>query len=140
MMIRILKAGVFCLVAAAVAGAPLRLVAQTNQNPPAPTQAAADKKAAPAKKRANGPFRGKLAAVDKVAKTITVGKRTFHITPQTKLLKAGAPATLDDAVVGERVTGGFKTADGGQLNATKVTFGPKAEDPAAKKADAKGGN
>jgi len=135
-----LKAGALALLAAAIAGLPVWLEAQTNQNPGALDQAAGEKKEAPAKKRAAGPFRGKLAAVDKAARTITVGKRTFRITSETKIFKGGAPATIEDAVVGERVTGGFRTAEGGRLNATKVTFGPKTEGKgAAKKADAKGG-
>jgi hypothetical protein len=140
MMNRFFKAGAFALVAAVIAGLPVWLEAQTNQNAAAATQAPGEKKEAPAKKRAAGPFRGKLAAVDKVAKTITVGKRTFQITSTTRIFKGGAPATLDDGVVGERVTGGFRTAEDGKLNATKVTFGPKTEGKgAARKADAKGG-
>ena len=83
-----------------------------------------------------GPFHAKLAAVDKTAKTITVGKRTFLITPETKLNKAGKPATLDDAVIGEPVSGYVKPSAEGKLIATKVNFGPKDEQaakPAKKK-------
>ncbi len=140
MMNQILKAGAFALLAAAIAGVPVCLQAQTNQNPAAVTNAAAEKKAAPARRQTAGPFRGKLAAVDKVNKTITVGKRTFQITPETKLFKGATPAALEDAVVGETVSGGFRTAPGGKLNATKVTLGPKTAGKApARKADAKGG-
>lgn len=138
MLNRVLKAGAFALLAAAIAGLPVSLRAQTNQNPAATNNA--QKKQAPAGKRTAGPFRGKLAAVDKVNKTITVGKRTFQITPDTKVFKDGAPATLEEAVVGQNVSGGFKTAPGGKLNATKLTIGPKAERQApAKKADPNGG-
>src|ERR1700756_312715 len=52
-------------------------------------------------KSKGGPFHGKLVAVDKVAKTITVGKRTFLITSETKIKKGGKPATLEGGVVGE---------------------------------------
>lgn len=140
MMNRVLKAGAFALLAAAMAGLPVCLQAQTNQSPAATNNAAAEKNEAPARKRTAGPFRGKLAAVDRVNRTITVGKRTFQITSETKIFKGRTPATLEDAVVGETVSGGFRTAPDGKLNATKLTFGPKTGGKApAKKADAKGG-
>ena len=65
------------------------------------------------KKQGVIPFRGKLASVDKSAKTITVGERTFQITSETKTMKAGKPATLDDAVVGEEVGGQYRKAEDG---------------------------
>ena len=78
-------------------------------------------------KQTAGPFRGKLASMDKAARTITIGKRTFHITSETKILRYGKPGTIEDGVIGEQTSGGFKTAEDGRLVATKVTFGPKAE-------------
>jgi hypothetical protein len=72
------------------------------------------------------PARGKLVSVDKTAKTITVGKRIFHVTAETKLQKAGKPATLDDAVVGEAV-GIFYKDEGGKLMALTLRFGPQPE-------------
>ena len=80
-----------------------------------------------------GPFHGKLVAVDKSGKTITVGKRTFLITSETKLKKAGTPATLDDAVVGEEVSGYIKPREDGKLTATTVNLGPKAGGATAEK-------
>ena len=80
-----------------------------------------------------GPFHGKLVAVDKVAKTITVGKRTFQITSETKIKKAGKPATLDDGVVGEEASGYVKPREDGKLMATTVNFGPKAPAESAEK-------
>jgi hypothetical protein len=140
MMNRILKAGAFVLVAAAIAALPVSIQAQTNQDTAATDNAAGEKKETPAGTRTAGPFRGKLAAVDQVNKTITVGKRTFQITSETRIFKGGAPATLEAGVVGEPVSGGFKTAPDGKLNATKVTFGPKTDGKApAKKAPAKSG-
>jgi hypothetical protein len=73
-----------------------------------------------------GPFHGKLVAVDKIAKTITVGKRTFLVTSETKLKKAGKPATLDEGVVGDQVSGYVKPREDGKLVATTVNFGPKS--------------
>ena len=55
----------------------------------------------PSRQKAAHPFRGKLAAVDKTAKTIKVGKSIYQITSETRLLKGGKPATLGDGVVGE---------------------------------------
>ena len=74
-----------------------------------------------------GPFRGKLAALDKSAKTITVGKRTFHITSETKILRSDKPATLEDSILGEMVSGGFKLSGDGKLMATKLNLGPKVD-------------
>jgi hypothetical protein len=80
-----------------------------------------------AKKKVGHPFRGKLAAVDKVAKTIKVGESIYQITSQTKISKAGKPATLEDGVVGEPVTGFVKTTDDGKMAATSVRFGGKTD-------------
>lgn len=99
-----------------------------------PRVGAADKKPAPAEagKAAKGkslPFTGKLTAVDKQAKTITVGERVFQITSETRITKSGKPATLEDGVVGEEAAGSYKTGEGGKLEATTVRFGAKASKP-----------
>ena len=119
-LIRISLAG---LLAAAVAGMPAQLLSQTPDKTPAESKATAP--AATEKPAKGGPFRGKLAAVDKIAKTIVVGKRTFQITSETKIRKAGKPATLEDGVVGEPVSGYVKPTADGKLAATTVNFGPK---------------
>ena len=115
----ILRAFAIGLLMAGIVGAPARLRAQEKSTKPA-----TEKKE---KKPSAGPFHGKLAALDKTAKTITVGKRTFQITSETRINKEGKPATLDDGVVGEEVSGYVKPDDNGKLVATKVNFGPKAE-------------
>ncbi|HUA68374.1 MAG TPA: hypothetical protein VMA13_07475 [Candidatus Saccharimonadales bacterium] len=74
------------------------------------------------------PFHGKLSAVDMDAMTLTVGKRTFQITAETKILNHGEPATLSDAVVGEPVRGAYKKTDADTLEAVSVYFGAKNED------------
>jgi hypothetical protein len=116
----------------AILALPVGLAAQTTNKP------AAEKKSAPAgadteKTPKAGPFHGKLVAVDRVAKTITVGKRTFQITSETKLKKAGKPATLDAGVVGEVVSGYVKPSPEGKLVATTVNFGPKPAGDAGEK-------
>ena len=70
------------------------------------------------------PFRGKVAAVDKSAATLTVGERVFHVSAQTKLTKQGKTAGLSEAVVGETVTGSYLKAEDGKLNAVSVRLSP----------------
>lgn len=125
------------LLASAVVGAPNHGFAQDNKK----EKPAIEKKEAPKSenKKGRGPFNGKISAVDKIAKTITVGERIFQITSETKLMKGGKPATLDDAAVGEAIGGNFQKGDDGKLNAKTVHLGPKpqAEGEAKKAADAK---
>jgi hypothetical protein len=102
------------------------------QDTKAPSAKQHSEKKEGAKKPIAGPFHGKLKAMDKAAKTITVGNRTFHITSDTVINKAGKPATLNEAVIGEEVSGYVKPNDQGNLVATKLNIGPKVE-PKAKK-------
>ena len=88
--------------------------------------AATDTKSAKAKPL---PFTGKLTGLDKQAKNITVGERVFQITSETKITKAGKPATLEDGTVGEEVGGAYKALDGGKMEAVSVRFGPKTATP-----------
>ena len=85
------------------------------------------------KKQTAGPFHGKLIALDKTAKTITVGKRTFHVTPETKIIKNEKPATINDGVVDDVVSGYFKTSSDGKLTLTTLRFGPKTDSKTAEK-------
>lgn len=79
------------------------------------------------KKQEGLPFKGTVAKIDKDAKTLTVGDKTFQITSETKIKKAGKDATLESGVVGEEVALKYKTAADGKLTALSVRFGPKAE-------------
>lgn len=76
------------------------------------------------------PFTGIVQKVDKTANTITLngkdGGRVFHVTPQTKITKAGQPATLADAKVGEEAAGVFKDIEG-KRTALSLRLGPKLE-------------
>ena len=114
------------------------LAQTTNQPSDKKPAAETDGTAKPAKKAGAGPFHGKLAAIDKLAKTITVGKRTFQITSETKIKKSGKPATLADGVVGEPVSGYVKPSSEGKLLATTVNFGAKAPEPNQKKSAPEG--
>jgi hypothetical protein len=112
------------ILAAVVLGLPVAASAQ-DKTPPTPAAPAA-----PEAKPKAVRFQGKLEAVDKVNKTITVGvevKRVIDITSNTKITKAGKPATLDDGVVGEDVSVSYlKTGDGAdaKYTARSVRFGP----------------
>ena len=109
------------IVAAFAASVPLPVNAQDAKP--------ADKKEAPARAI---PFRGKIAAVDKQAKTIKIGERTFHITADSKIAKPGKPATLDDATVGEDVGGQYREGADKKLNVVSLRIGPRPEAAPAK--------
>jgi hypothetical protein len=95
---------------------------------------------APKKERSN--WSGKLTAVDKTAKTITVTKKdedkVLQITSETKFRKDGKPATLEDGVIGEECGTTYLKADGTNTvdKAVSVRFGPKPESD-KKKSDKK---
>ena len=129
------RAGVVSLIALALAGLPAQLAAQSTNSPAAGKKAAAEKQdtAKAEKKKAPHPFHGKLAKVDKIAKTIKVGESVYQITSETRIKKSGKPATLDDGVEGEEVTGYVKPDASGKLAASSVNFGV----PAGKKSSSK---
>jgi hypothetical protein len=108
--------------AAVLAGLPNQSFAQTTNKVEKKTASATGSSTNNVK---GGPFHGKLTAVDKLSKTIVVGKRTFQISSETKIKKSGKPATLEDGVVGDTVSGYIKPAPDGKLVATTVNFGPK---------------
>jgi len=125
----ILKLIALALLATVIAGLPVCAGAADTSAPA---------KESKAKKPAAIPFHGKLTAVDSTAKTITVGKRTFQITSETKISKkSDIPAMLEDGVVGDNVSGAYKKAEDGKLVATTVKFGATTEKAAARKAKAK---
>jgi hypothetical protein len=129
----ILRIGAASLLAAAIAGMPVQLLAQSTNNPAAAKKSAAGKKDFAGKSKAAHPFHGKLAAVDKTAKTIKVGESVYQITSETKITKAGKPATLQDGVVGELVTGYVKPTEDERMTATTVHFGAKVADKGSEK-------
>jgi len=134
MIKQLLKFGALSLIALAIGSLPLQLSAQTTNKASADKKAATTKDSKGAKKPSAHPFHGNLASVDKVAKTITLGKSTYRITSETKIMKGGKPATLEDGVIGEEVGGYAKPNEAGVMVATSVRFGAK---PAASTADKK---
>lgn len=109
--------------------------------PPVPETKAKVEKRTPAgaRKPATFPFRGTLKAVDKDAMTLTLaGKekdRVIHITSQTRFIRDGKPATLNDAILDGEVAGSARKTDDGRTEAVSVRFGPapgKSSKPAKK--------
>lgn len=129
----VLKIAGLSLLAAVIALAPGQSFAQEKQ--PEKAKSAASEKAAPKGERAL-PFRGKVGAINKTAKTVTVGERVFHITADTRIIKGGKPAKLEDGVIGDEIGGSYRKAQDGKLVAAMVRFGPVPE--GATKAKKKG--
>ena len=96
-------------------------------------EGAKDKSAQPPKsegKQKQMPFRGKISAVDKTAKTVTLeGKeksRAFQITSATKITKDGKPAVMDDLIVGQTVGGSARQTVSGKWEIVTLNLGTKA--------------
>jgi hypothetical protein len=106
-----------------------QLTPGTTASPAASPQATAS----PAAKLATRPmpFLGKISAVDQNAKTFTVmGKqasKTFKVTENTTITKAGAAATMTDIVQDEKARGTYLTQADGTLEARMVKIGPRTE-------------
>ena len=113
----LIKALTFCLLALFVAGSTLPVLAQEKEKQ--------EKKAASPDRKM--PFYGKIAEIDKTAKTVKIGTRTFHFTESTEIIKEGKKATLGDAKIGEIAGGSFQDK-GGKLELVKIRFGEKTED------------
>jgi hypothetical protein len=102
---------------------------ETGSDKPAKAEGAAKEKRG--ERGGRVPFVGKVAAVDKTANTITLdGKerhRVIHLTAETRITKAGKPATIDDASVGEQVAGQIVKSASGQEDAVSLRIGPRPE-------------
>ena len=105
------------LAATALIAAPATIYAQD--------AAATTPAATPAPKKHGAGVHGAVVAVDATAQTVTVGTKTYNVTSDTKITKAGQPATLSDITVGETVSIGYKKDEAGKLNATTIHVGAK---------------
>jgi len=126
------------LVAATIVATPATVRAQdaVTNAPAVSDQMSVQTTNAPAKmhkKHDRSTVTDKLTAVDTNAMTLTVGERTFEITSETIITKAGEPATLSDGVTGETAGVAFKKGVDGKLAATNIHFGAKAEGDKKKK-------
>ena len=113
------KIALIGLIAAGIA-APLLLSAQDASTNATDTATAP---ATPHKHKHGAPFHGTVGSLDTNAMTLTVGSYTFSITSRTKITSNGEPATLADGVLGERVSGMYRTNQDGSLDAVAVHFG-----------------
>jgi hypothetical protein len=78
---------------------------------------------------------GVLGASDLAAKVCSINQlqlskcqSTYQISSAPRITKAGKPATLDDGVIDEPVSGFDKPTDDGKLTATTVHSGAKVEE------------
>jgi len=120
------KAVVLAVIAAGLVVGTCHVSAQTNTN-------GAAAKAKTEKRKSKGfPFRGKVAKIDNIAKTLTVGERTFQVSSKARITKDGKPAVLNDGKVGEPVTGYVRKSENGQLDAVTIHFGKHPSKPKVK--------
>src|ERR1051325_8137854 len=79
------------------------------------------------RKQKQTPFRGKVGAVDKIAKTVTLeGKkksRTFQVTSASKITNEGKPAVMDEVIVGQTVGGLAKQTAAGKWEIVTLNIG-----------------
>ena len=132
-----LRIAVLSLLAAVLAAGPTPGLAQEKKN----DKATEEKKEAPGgekKKKGQPPLNGKIAAVDKNAKTVTIGKTTIQITSETRIEKAGKPATLDEVAVGEPAVARVRKTDDGKNLAMSLRVGPRPGDEEKKGGEKKG--
>ena len=71
------------------------------------------------------PFHGTLKAMDVKAGTFVIGQRTFEVNTTTRISKAGQPAHLQDARIGDLLTGTYRKAADQKLLAASVYIGGK---------------
>jgi hypothetical protein len=136
MMKSILRVSAASLLAVVMAGLPFQAVAQSAKKSGTETKASSEN--ARENKPAKLPYKGTLTAMDKAAKTLTVGKRTFQVTSETKLLRGGKAATLDEGVAGEYVSLSYQKTEGGKFLACNVYYGGKDGKGGSKKAEKTG--
>jgi Cu/Ag efflux protein CusF len=111
-----LKFGLMGLLAVCMIGTPVQSRAQaTNALPPGFIKIDKDR----------FPFHGKIKAIDKEAKTITVKNDTIQITPETIITRRNKPITLADAAPGETVDGTYRKGADGKLKAVDLLFPPR---------------
>jgi len=117
---QIAKTTLIALCAAAMFVVPGWTRAQDSTNAPAAS--------APAPKKHSTRYHGNVAALDTNAMTLSVtvsaGNLTLQVTSKTKITKDGQPAILADGIVGEPVSGSFRTEDGA-TNAVSIHFGAR---------------
>ncbi len=128
----LVKSLAITLFALALATSP-QLLAQTTNKAPAEKKSSTENKGASEKKQSPIPFHGNIVTLDKNARTLTIGKRTFLVTSETKIFKSDKPAIFTDGAVGDYVTGSYTKTDDGKLIAHSVYFGGKSKASSSEK-------
>jgi hypothetical protein len=130
--IHIVMAG---LLMATMSLAPVAAIAQDKpEKSKTPPAGGAPDKAAPTTRTL--PFNGNVAAVDKDAKTVTVGKQVLHVSSETKLTKGNQSVTVADIAVGDAIAGSYTKGDDGKLTAKMMRVGPKPDSAQVEKKSA----
>ncbi len=129
MFSRIYRSTVMSVLATIAAGAIWS--AQAADSTPAPgTTTSPQTSKAKVKKAKTQTYAGKITAVDKVQKTITVtakGKdQVFQVTSASRFTKVAKPATMDDLTVGEEVTVHARAKADGKSEVVTIRAGTKA--------------
>jgi hypothetical protein len=120
---KLIQTTLACLLTTALALSPAAVLAQDNSKAPAGSK---EKAKSPQTDRPI-PFRGTITAIDKQEMTVTVGKRVFHVTSDTKLMRNSQKATLADGNVGDAVAGNYLKGVDGKLTAKMIRFGQKPQ-------------
>jgi hypothetical protein len=118
-MIDLIKLSTFAFLATALTALPAHAQATKTNKPPVDAKASTEKKP--------HPIHGKLAAINKSANSITVGKTPYFLNAETKITKGGKPASLEQAVIGEDVSGYVKPGSDGKLFASTLHLSPKLD-------------
>lgn len=86
-------------------------------------------------KRQTYPFRGKVASVDTMARTVTLegrtSRRVIAVTDDTRLTREGAVARLEEIKPGEAVGGTLRKSAEGREIATLIRVGLKPKEKAS---------
>ncbi len=99
--------------------------------------------AAKAKKTRAQTFAGKITALDKIQKTVTLtakGKdHVFLVTPTSRFTKTTKPATMDELTVGEEVTVRARSKADGKFEVVSIRSGAKSSAKSSGKSKASKG-
>jgi len=128
-----LRIAITILLTTFLANAPL-LAQTTNQPSPHKKSSSTKQQAGECEdKPSRYPYHGKLKDVNKAARTFQVGNTVYHLLPESRISKAGKPATLADAAIGEQVSGLAQKGEGDKRIALSLTIGPKPDTGSATK-------
>ena len=85
------------------------------------------------------PFKSRVVAVTKHARTFRMGKKivhVVHVTEATKLLHGnGTPASFEELGSGVEIRGSYRKRPDGELDAVTLKIGPKSPSPATNAID-----